>query len=409
MTTDDPKPAPTRGSRALAGLCAVAVLLLLKEASALMVPIFAALVLTFVFAPTVRVLSRYGVRETFGAGIVVIALLGVTALLASTLVEPATQWWERAPTTLSQVTARLDKLRLALPGFGPPPPPTVIAPAPPPRPQSRRAAAVDPAPQVIPVPAAAPDPLKEQLATEGVALTRAVVGSFMSFCLSAAATVILLYFLLASEHWVVLRSVEAIPRRRTRALLLAGLRAVQREISHFLGALAVVNVGVGVAMGLAAWGLGLPNPVLWGTIAAGLNFIPYLGPIIAAALLLVAGILTFDTLPEIIAPAAALLAIHATESNFISPFFVGRQLSLSPVSMCLSVMLWGWLWGLAGAVMAVPILVAVRAVCKRHRKLRLFNAYLEGNRPPETSLRALIGRSRQAVRASVKAPSRKGH
>jgi predicted PurR-regulated permease PerM len=392
------------GSRALTGLFVIATLLLLKQASALLVPVTAALVLTFVFAPVVRLLSRYGVRETVGAGLVVAALLAVSSLLVSTLVEPASQWWDRAPTTMAQVMARFDRLRVALPMLGttvvvpPPPPPAATA-----RPASRRTAVAEtPAPAVV-----AADPLKEQLATEGVALTRAVVGRFVAFCVSAAATTVLLYFLLASEHWVVLRSVEAIPRRRTRALLLAGLRSVQREISHFLGALAVVNLGVGIAMALAAWWLGLPNPVLWGTIAGGLNFIPYLGPMIAAFLLLMAGMLTFDTLPQVIAPAAALLAIHATESNFISPFFVGKRLSLSPVSMCLSVMLWGWLWGLAGAVMAVPILVAVRAVCKRHRKLRLLNAYLEGNRPESTTLRALLTRKRRVERAPGERPARR--
>jgi predicted PurR-regulated permease PerM len=371
---------PILGHRALTGLLAVAIILLLKETAALMVPIAAALVLTFVFAPVVRWLRRHGIRETFGAGVVVVMLLGVTALLASTLAGPATEWWDRAPSTLAQVMSRLDRLRIVIPSAS-------VAPVPVAKSAKR--------PTVAELEELRPDPIKEHLATEGFALTRAVLGRMVSFCLSAAATVILLYFLLASEHWVISRSVEAIPRRRSRALVLAGLRSVQQEISHFLGALAVVNIGVGIAMAIAGWWLALPNPVLWGTVCGLLNFIPYLGPMISATLLLIAGILTFDTLPEIIAPAAALLAIHAAESNFISPFFVGRRLSLSPVSMCVSVMFWGWLWGMAGAVMAVPLLVAVRALCKRHRKLRLLNAYLEGTQRPVTSLRALVARGRR--------------
>ncbi|HJV70753.1 AI-2E family transporter [Ideonella sp.] len=379
MTGDPAAGAPARVQRVLAGLFVVALVLLLKEASALLVPVAAALVLTFVFAPVVRLLRGWGLPETVGAGLVVAALLAVGALGASTLVEPATEWWDRAPSTLAQVMARVDRLRLTMPPAIAP----ASAPATRPRPSPRRVAPeVTEAPASAPAPAAGADPIKEQLATEGVALTRAFVGRFLAFCLSAAATVFLLYFLLASEHWVVQRSVQAIPRWRTRALVLGGLRSVQREISHFLGALAVVNLGVGIAMGLAAWGLGLPNPVLWGTVAGVLNFIPYLGPMISATLLLMAGILTFDTLPAMLAPPAALLAIHGIESNFISPFFVGARLSLSPVSMCLSVMLWGWLWGMAGAVMAVPMLVALRALCRRHRRLRLLSAYLEGAASP---------------------------
>jgi predicted PurR-regulated permease PerM len=389
-SADAPAKQPIWGHRALTGLLAVAIILLLKETAALMVPIAAALVLTFVFAPVVRWLRRHGVRETIGAGVVVVLLLAVTGLLASTLAGPATEWWDRAPTTMAQVMGRLDRLRILLPTSTSAP-----APAAAPRPARGRPSAAD-------LEQLRPDPIKEHLATEGFALTRAVLERLVGFCVSAAATVILLYFLLASEHWVISRSVEAIPRRRSRALLLGGLRSVQQEISHFLGALAVVNIGVGIAMSIAGWWLELPNPVLWGTVCGLLNFIPYLGPMISATLLLIAGILTFDTLPQIIAPAAALLAIHATESNFISPFYVGSKLSLSPVSMCLSVMFWGWLWGLAGAVMAVPLLVALRALCKRQRKLRLLNAYLEGTQRPVSSLRSLIGRSRRG--AAVEAP-----
>jgi len=370
--------APAWPQRVLAGLFVIALLLLLKQASALLVPVTAALVLTFVFGPVVRRLRGWGLPETVGAGLVVAALLAVVGLAASTLVEPATDWWNRAPSTLAQVMSRVDRLRLTMPpAIGPAP---ASLPASSPRAAARRAGADVPASP--PAAAAGGDPITQQIATQGVALTRAFVVRFLAACLSAAATVFLLYFLLASEHWVVQRSVEAIPRWRTRALVLGGLRSVQREISHFLGALAVVNLGVGIAMALAAWGLGLPNPALWGAVAGLLNFIPYLGPMIAATLLLMAGILTFDTLPAMLAPPAALLAIHAIESNFISPFFVGARLSLSPVSMCLSVMLWGWLWGMAGAVMAVPILVALRALCRRQRRLRLFSAYLEGASSP---------------------------
>ena len=379
-------PTPTNWTqRALIGLFAIAVIALLKTASALLVPIVAAFVLTFVFAPVVRRLSHHGITETVGAGIVVVALLGTTALAFSTLVGPATEWWDRAPTTLAQLLERFDHLHIALPNT-PKAPPAVLSTR-----QSRRAAAASAAAAAASQADALPtESIKEQLATEGVALTRVLIGRLLAFCVSAAATVILLYFLLASEHWVVSRSVEAIPRRRARALFLGGLRSVQREISHFFSALAVVNFGVGLAMVGATWWLGLPNPVLWGTVSGALNFIPYLGPIIASALLLLAGIVTFDSVPAMLAPAAALLVIHGLESNFISPFFVGKRLSLSPVSMCLSVMFWGWLWGIAGAVMAVPILVAARAVCKRRRSLRLWHVYMEGSLRPASSLRALL-------------------
>jgi predicted PurR-regulated permease PerM len=377
--TRNPAPVEIGGrlkNGALRGLLAIAIIATLKLASELLIPIAVALVLTFVLAPPVRLLKRYRIPEAFGAAIVVFTVLSVTVLMGAALSGPASAWWERAPTTMAQVMAQLDRLRAALPGFGPPPQPV---------PQTPRARA-----QAERAPPAQPDPVKEKLANEGMALTRVVLGKVFAFSLSATATVILLYFLLASEHWVVTRSVEAIPRRRSRALLLAGLRCAQREIGTFVSSLALINVGVTIATYAAMWWLGLPNPLLWGVVAGVLNFIPYIGPILTVALLSLAGMLTFDSAGAMLAPAAMFMLIHAIESNIVSPWFVGKRLSISPVAVFLSVMFWGWAWGIAGAMMAVPALVGLRSVCKRQRRLKLLCAYLEGSYQPVPSMRSLL-------------------
>jgi predicted PurR-regulated permease PerM len=372
-------------SSALRALLVIAIVLTLKLAAELLVPVAVALLLTFVLAPPVRTLRRYGIPEAIGAAVVVATLLSCTVLMGVALSGPAQQWWERAPTTMAQLVAQFDRLRAALPLIGTPTP----AAPPPASPRARAQAARDAANPP-------PDPVKEKLATEGVALTRVVIGKVFAFSLSAAATVILLYFLLASEHWVLTRSVEAIPRRRSRALLLAGLRCAQREIGRFVATLALVNVGVAVATYLAMLWLELPNPLLWGVVAGVLNFIPYIGPIVTVALLMLAGMLTFDGASAMLAPAALFLLIHAIESNIVSPWFIGRRLSLSPVAVFLSVMFWGWAWGIAGALMAVPALVGLRSVCKRQRRLKLMCAYLEGNYRPVPSLRSLLRPRRKA-------------
>jgi predicted PurR-regulated permease PerM len=235
--------------------------------------------------------------------------------------------------------------------------------------------------------------VKERLASEGVALTGLVLTRSLAFVVSFTATVILLYFLLASEHWVLSRVVEAVPRQRTRALLLGGVRAAQREIGHWLAVVGVVNCAVGLLMGLVLWMLGLPNPTLWGALTAVFCFVPYIGPMALMALLLLAGISTFDTGLQALGPMLAFIVIHAVESNVVSPLIVGRRLSLSPVSVFLSVMFWGWLWGIAGALIAVPVLIVLRSACRRTRGLRLARRFLEGDRrqaPP--TLRSLLRR-----------------
>ena len=362
-------PAGPRSGWALRGLLLLALVFAVREARPLLAPVLVAVMLTFVLAPAVRWLHRRGVPATMGALLLVLALLLTTLSVASSLARPAASWWEAAPTTVAQLVEQLEKLRDAVPGLGRPAPP------------ARGRQLTTPA----------PDPLKEKLASEGVALTGMVLARSFAFLLSAAATVILTYFLLASEHWLLSRTVEAMPRRRARALLLGGVRAAQREIGRYLAALGLINAAVGLLTALALWVIGLPNPTLWGVVTALLCFIPYIGPTAVMLMLLLAGITTFETGPQVFAPMLAFMAIHAVESNLVSPVIVGRRLSLSALSVFLSVLFWGWLWGIVGAVIAVPLLIGLRSLSRRRRGLRLLRLYLEGDHcAPPPSLRALL-------------------
>lgn len=368
---DAPATARVPAGWALRGLFFIALVALVREARPLLAPVMIAVLLTLALAPAVRWMRRRGVPEMLGALLLVVALMTSTVPLAMSLARPAANWWEAAPGTVTQLLEQLERLRAAIPGLQPPPPP---------RPGRTSAPA-------------APDPVKDRLASEGVALTGLVLTRGLAFVVSGTATLILLYFLLASEHWVLSRVVEAVPQQRKRALVLGGVRAAQREIGHWLAVVGIVNAVVGVLMGLLLWTLGLPNPTLWGVLTAVFCFVPYIGPMALAGLLLLAGVTTFDGGLQVLAPMLAFIAIHAVESNIVSPLIVGRRLSLSPVSVFLSVMFWGWLWGIAGALIAVPLLIVLRSVCRRTRGLRLARRFLEGDRreaPP--SLRSLLRR-----------------
>ncbi|HEY4957956.1 MAG TPA: AI-2E family transporter [Caldimonas sp.] len=356
-----PLPLETGSRRAAAswlgrGLLFVAVLLLLEHARPVLLPVTIAIVFTFVLSAPVRALQRAGVHEYIGAGLVITAVLGVAMLLLMLVAAPAAAWWARAPLIVHELVEALQGWRDALFPYAPPAP--LIR---------------------APVAVVVPDALGERLAIEGWTFTRLAIGETISFALSASATVILLYFLLASERWFVTRTVAAIRRPRTRALVLAGVRQAQRDIGLFISTMSLVNVALGVATGLALWLIGLPNPVLWGTSTAVLAFIPYLGPLLITLLLLLAGSVTFGTGFAMLGPPAAFLILHGIEANFLSPLIMGHRLRLRPVFVFLSVMVWGWLWGIAGAFLAVPLLLALRALCKRTRTLRLVCLYLDGD------------------------------
>jgi len=371
------------------GLLGVAVIFLVIAARPLLLPVVVAAMFTLVLSEPVRRLRAAGIPESVGAGVVVAASLAVLVLFGSALANPAAEWWNRAPDTVRELVDSLDRIRgevlsrMTRPrAVAVDPPPAASAAAP----RKGRAAAADPKPDPK------PDALGAQLASESLSVGRALLGQMLSFTLSAVSTVILLYFLLASEHWLLSRTVEAVPRRRVRALILGGIRQAQREIGLFLGTQAIINLGLGLATGIAVAWIGLPDPVLWGTVVAILNFVPYLGPLLVAAMLLLAGTMQFGIEPALFAPPAAFLLLHGIEANFISPYVIGHRLRLAPVSVFLSVMLWGWMWGIAGALIAVPLLLALRTVCKRTRRFRRACVYLERDNGEAPSLRSLLKR-----------------
>ncbi len=360
MVPLSPEPAARRPTSAWIGrgLLFVAAVFLLKEARPVLLPIVLAIVFTFVLAAPVRALHRSGLHPYVGAGLVLTASLAAIALVFALVAAPAAAWWSRAPLIAHDLLETLQRWRDALFPYSTP------------APLSR--ATVSGA-------AAAPDVFNERMAIEGWTFTRLAIGETLQFALSASATVILLYFMLASEQWLVARSVVALRSRRTRALVLAAFRQAQSDIGLFIATMSLVNVALGVATGIALWLIGLPNPVLWGTTTAVLAFVPYLGPLLIAILLLLAGSVSFGTGIEMFGPPAAFLALHAVEANFLTPMIMGHRLRISPVFVFLSVIVWGWLWGIAGAFLAVPLLLGLRAVSRRVRSLKLAHAYLTGH------------------------------
>ena len=347
----------------LRGLLFVAIVFLLEQARPLLLPIAIALVFTFVLAAPVRALRRAGLHEYVGALVVVGAVLATIVVLGMLVAAPAAAWWARAPVVVHELVEAVQRWRDALFPYAPP-----AALAPPAAAGAAAAAA-----------SVAVDPIDARIASEGWTFTRLAIGETLSFALSASATVILLYFMLASERWFVARAAAAIERPRTRALVLSGMRQAQRDIGLFISTMSLVNVALGIATGLVLWAIGLPNPVLWATTTAVLAFIPYLGPLLITALLLLAGSVTFGTGIAMAGPPVAFLVLHGIEANFLSPMIMGHRLRLQPVFVFLAVMTLGWLWGIAGAFIAVPVLLGLRAICKRVRSLRLVCAFLQGD------------------------------
>ncbi len=142
---------------------------------------------------------------------------------------------------------------------------------------------------------------------------------------------------------------------RLRALKI--MNAMERSLTEYLSVVAVINLAVGVAATVIAFAVGLPSPIAWGVLAFLLNFIPYLGALLMQGVLLAVGIVTFPTVAHALIAPLAYLAFTTLEGHFITPAVMGRRLTLMPLTVFLSLIFWTWLWGPAGAFLAVPLLI----------------------------------------------------
>lgn len=159
-------------------------------------------------------------------------------------------------------------------------------------------------------------------------------------------------------------------------------KGVEREVTHYFIVTSIINAALGTAVGLVLWALGVPLPHVWGIAVALLNYILFVGPAVGTTALFAASIITFNTPFQIFAPPLAYLAINFIEANVVTPHFLGRRLNLAPLAIVLSLLFWGWLWGLAGLIIAVPALIVLKAVADKSVSLSAIGRILTPRRRP---------------------------
>jgi predicted PurR-regulated permease PerM len=125
----------------------------------------------------------------------------------------------------------------------------------------------------------------------------------------------------------------------------------------------MMNLLVGTANGLSIWAFGLPSPLLWGTVAFLLNYVPILGPLTGVAVFFFVGLFTYSNVFWALAPAGVYLLIHIAEGETITPMLLARRFTLNPLLVIASLMFWDWLWGITGALLAVPLLAVTKIMC----------------------------------------------
>ena len=323
----------------------------LAHARAFLMPVVMALLLTLVFSPVRRFLERYGVPSGLSALLIVGALFcGVVAGML-VLAAPAAEWIDRGPSLFREIENKMRDLR-------------------------GMAATVAEVGERV-----------DQIAKGGAEASPEVVvkepGIASSLALLAPAAIgqivfvlVLLFFLLASGDMIHEKIVHVLPTLTDKKRAVRIARDIERKLSRYLFTITLINAGLGVATGLAMWLIGMPNPVLFGVIAFAFNYVPYAGAVAGVALATLVGLVSLDHVSEAVMAGAAFFLLTAIEGQFVTPYFIGRQLRLNTVVVFLSVALWAWMWSVVGMIVATPLLVAIRTFCEYIGPLHGLGAFL---------------------------------
>ena len=330
------------GSGALAGLFTLAIFYTLYFASALFIPIALALLLNLLLAPVVRGLKRHvHLPNGLGAGLVLVLLLVAVATSFYGLSGPATRWLADLPVAAVDVERKLETFRRPVEEVQ----------------QAANKVADMATPEAPgeeqPVPVALQDP----------SLTQMLFGGAMTLAAGMVIMVALLFFLLASGDTLLRQAVSIAPRLHDKKRVVEIMRDVEDDISYYLLTVSIINAGLGCAVGIAMYLIGMPNPILWGVMAGFLNFVPFLGAVAGIGIVGLVALLTFETPALILLPPVAYLALTTLEAQFVTPALLARRLILNPVAVFLALIAWTWLWGIAGALMAVPLLAVFKICC----------------------------------------------
>jgi len=337
----------------LIGIFGFLLLWMIYFARDILVPITFAFVLNLLLQPAARSLARFNVPKPIAALLTLLIFIGLLLLVGVSLVGPLSTWVAKAPESLPRLESDLWALRAPL--------------------EKLQNASKEFERLAQSVTGSSPS-----ISLAGPGLGNFLFTSTRVFVTGLGTMIVVLYFLLVSGDLFLRRLVEVLPTLSDKKQLVEFSHEIERSISSYLITVTLINAGVGVATGIATYLCGLADPLLWGATAFLLNYVLILGPLTNLCILLVVGLMSFDSMWRALLPALAYLTIHIIEGEGLTPMVVARRFTLNPVLIVLSLIFWFWMWGIAGALLAVPLLAAFKMVCDRIAPLASIGHFLGG-------------------------------
>ena len=330
---------PTR-NRLLAGILGMLVLYACAAAAVLIVPLLLALLISLMLAPAVRLLCRWHLPRVLATLLVLLGTIFLSGSLLASFVAPARAWMVQVPKSIDRIEMALRDLRRPL------------------------QAATQASEQIAKLTNVDGDKNPARVVEAGPSRITQMLSATPAALASLIATLLLIFIFLLHGDAVLRKFVELAPALHMKKDIVTATRSAQRELSTYMITIALINTALGLLTAAALWWLGVDNPLLWGGVVAVLNFAPFVGPMLAVMVLIVVGFAHFEIPLAALSVPGIFLVLHLLEGQLITPLIVGRRLALDPVMVFLALMLFGWLWGVAGLLLAMPLLTCLRIVAE---------------------------------------------
>lgn len=336
-------PLSNTSTRAVRGLFFLAILYTLYFAAALILPILTAVLLGLMLATPVRWLCKIGMPRSLAAITMVLTIIIVLGALVFSLAEPANTVITKSPQAITRIEKLVKELRKPLA-------------------EASKASEKISQLKVSEEPKGKPQLVR----TLEPAFFDTWIQSLPMLTLNILGTLLLTVIFLTRGESILRKLVALAPQLNVKKSIVNASRSAQQELSRYMFTVTMVNIVFGVVVALALWLLGVDQPFLWGGIAALVNFAPYVGMAIMVCLLTIAGFIQFDTVGMALAVPGSYIVLNVLESEIVTPLVVGKSIEIDPLVVILILLVLGWMWGLVGLLIAVPLLTCFRIIAEKH-------------------------------------------
>lgn len=333
------------------GLFIIVLFVVFYKAAAVFIPLVGGVMLYFLLRPITKLFSRAGIPHGVSAAMLLLVMLGVFGAGIVKLSGPARTWAEDLPSYIREAEYKLRGVKQSV---------NVL---------SETTDAIENL-------AGEESQGEDRVAVQRNSITDRLFSHTRQFIGGALIAFILAFFLLSSGDLFLRKVVSMLPHFHERRATVRIFRGIESSLSKYLLSVTLINLVLGVAVGLTFYYMDMPNPILWGGVAAILNYVPYIGALVGVLVLLLVSIITYDTIALALVPPLIYLVLTGLEGSLLRPLILGKWLTLNPVAIFVALVLWGWMWGAIGTLLAIPMLVMFKISCDHIAWLRPFGTIL---------------------------------